>query len=105
MKDFPAQLLDLAKELQESAPKGLQDPKGWMKQAGDFADACMVSDRLHPHVTDEELAVGDPTELRKRAAARLKKLSSRASIELRSTLTSIATGKGYFTMTGKEART
>lgn len=58
------------------------------------------------HVTDEELArIGDPTALRKNAAARLRKLPSRASIELRSALMSIATGKGYFTTTGKEART
>ena len=57
------------------------------------------------NVTDEELAVvGDPAVLRKSATARLKKLSSRTTTELRSALMSIATGKAYFTTTGKEAR-
>jgi len=46
VKDFPAQLLELALELQDTAPKGQEDPQAWMKRAEDFADACIVDGRL-----------------------------------------------------------
>lgn len=57
-------------------------------------------------VHDDQISdLGDVALVRARAASRLKKLSSKADIALKSALQSIATGKAYFTTTGKEART
>ncbi|MNC95798.1 hypothetical protein D3C83_130000 [compost metagenome] len=57
-------------------------------------------------VDDSELEnLGDVSAIRARAALRLKKLSPSAETSLKSALQSIATGKAYFTTTGKEART
>lgn len=46
MDDFIAQLLELARELQETAPTGTQDPREWMRKADDFADICMPGGQL-----------------------------------------------------------
>ena len=46
MKTFLPDLLDLAVRLQETAPKGTEDPKKWMGSASHFADVCMEGGRL-----------------------------------------------------------
>ena len=56
-------------------------------------------------IRDEELSeVGDKDDLRRLAAASLKRLPQTADLELRCALKSMATGKAFFTTTGKEAR-
>lgn len=58
------------------------------------------------HIVDDQLRdLGDVPSIRKRVAARLKRLSPKADIPLRSALKSIATGKGFITTTGKESNT
>lgn len=56
-------------------------------------------------ISDQELSeVGDKDTLRKLAASRLRTLPERSDLELRCALKSMATGKAFFTTTGKEAR-
>jgi hypothetical protein len=50
MRDFPTELLELATRLQESAPRELEDPKSWMKEASDFAGICLPNGQLAPQL-------------------------------------------------------
>ena len=49
-RTFLPELLEFALQLQETAPKGTEDPKGWMRSARHFADVCMEGGRLVPEL-------------------------------------------------------
>lgn len=46
MRNVLQELLELATELQDTAPRGTEDPSGWMNRARDFAEDCGRNGRL-----------------------------------------------------------
>ena len=43
-------ILDMARNVQATLPKGGEDPRPWMLQASDFCEICLVAGRLTPEI-------------------------------------------------------